>query len=112
MAKEEFIERHGETVYRLTKATIEANRWIAGNKAGTLEVLRKLRKEESPEVLGRAYDLTDPRLWGVNGDLAEGANHFTADFLVKVGSMASPLPYERFFDRRLVDRALAEMARR
>ncbi len=111
MAKEEYIEKQPERVYRLTKAIIETNRWIAVNKAGTLEVLKKLRKEESPEVLSRAYDLTDPRLWGVNGDLTEAAYNFTADFLVKVGYMASALPYDRFFDRRFVERALGEMGR-
>ena len=111
MAKEEYLQKHPETVYGLTKAIIQANRWIAANKAGTLEVLKKLRKEEPPEVLSRAYDLTDPRLWGPNGDLTESAYRFTADFLVKVGYMAAAPPYDGIFDRRFVDRALKELGR-
>lgn len=111
MAKEEYIERNPEAIQRLTKALIETNRWILANKAGTVEVLRKLRPEESPEVLSRAYDLTDRRLWGVNGGLAESAYAFTAEFLVKVGYVTSPIAYERLYDRRFVDRALADLGR-
>jgi len=111
MAKEEYIERNPEAIQRLTKALIETNRWILANKAGTVEVLRKLRPEESLEVLSRAYDLTDRRLWGVNGGLAESAYAFTAEFLVKVGYVTSPIAYERLYDRRFVDRALADLGR-
>jgi ABC-type nitrate/sulfonate/bicarbonate transport system substrate-binding protein len=111
MAKEDYIERNLEAIQRLTKALIETNRWIQANKAGTVEVLRKVRPEESTEVLGRAYDLTDRRLWSVNGDLAESAYAATAEFLVKVGFVTAPIAYDRLYDRRFVDRALADLGR-
>lgn len=112
MAKEEYIERSPDAIQRLTQALIETNRWILANKAGTVEVLGKLRPEESLEVLNRAYDITDRRLWGVNGDLPEAAYTATAEFLVKVGYVSSPIAYERLYDRRFVDRALAVLGRR
>ena len=111
VAKEEYIERNPEIIYKLTKACIEANRWIAANKAGTVEIAAKVIPGESPEILAKAYDMGDPRLWGVNGEITEASYKFTVDFLTKVGYMSEPVPYEKFFDRRFVDRVLKELGR-
>ncbi len=112
MAKEDYIQKNTETMYRLAKAMIETNRWIAANKAGTVEAAAKVIPEEKPETISRAYDLADPHLWGVNGDISESAYKFTVDFLLKVGYMKEPISYDKFFDRRFVDRALKELGRR
>jgi len=112
MAREEYIEKNLETMYKLTRALIEANRWIAANKLPTIEIARKFLKEETPETLSKAYDMADPRLWGVNGDISEAAYKYTVDFLLKVGYMKDPVPFDKFFDRRFVDRALAELGRK
>ncbi len=111
MAREEFIEKNPDTMYKLTKALIEANRWIVANKGGTIEIGVKVMKGEMAEDLSKAYDLTDPRLWGVNGDITEASYKFTVDFLLKVGYMKDPVPFDKFFDRRFVDRALKELGR-
>jgi len=111
LAKEDYIEKNPETIYGLTRALLEAGRWIAANKAGAVDVAMKVLKEEPPEILGRAYDLADPRHWGVNGDMTEAAYHYTVDFLLKVGYLKDPVPFEKFFDRRFVDRALKELGR-
>jgi len=112
MAREDYIQKNPDTLYKLTKAIIEANRWIAANKSGTVEVARKVLPDESAEVLSRAYDMADPRLWGVNGDISEASYKYTVDFLLKVGYMEKPVPYGQFFDRRFVDRALKELGRK
>ncbi len=112
VSREEYIEKNGETLTKLAKAMLEANRFLAANKAGTVEIAAKVIKEEGPEVLGRAYDMTDPRLWGVNGDMTEAAYKFTVDFLLKVGYMKEPVPYDKFFDLMFVNRALQEMGRK
>lgn len=112
MAREDYIQKNADTLYKLAKAIIEANRWIAANRAGSVEVARKILPEETAEVLGRAYDMADPRLWGVNGDFSEASYKYTADFLQKVGYMKAPVPYDKFFDRRFVDRALKELGRK
>ncbi len=112
MAREDYIQKNADTMYKLAKAIIEANRWIAANKAGTVEVAKKILPEESTEVLTKTYELADPRLWGVNGDLTEASYKFTADFLKKVGYLETPVPYKQFFDRRFVDRALKELGRK
>ena len=111
MSREDYIEKHAETMQKLARALLEANRWMAANKAGTVEIAAKVIKGESPEVLSRAYDMTDPRLWGVNGDMNEAAYKFTVEFLLKVGYMKEPVAYDKFFDRRFVDRALNELGR-
>jgi ABC-type nitrate/sulfonate/bicarbonate transport system substrate-binding protein len=112
MAKEDYLQKNADTVHKLTKAIIESNRWIAANKAGTVEIARKILPEESAEVLTKAYELADPRIWGINGDLPESSYKFTADFLKKVGNLETPLPYNQFFDRRFVDQALKELGRK
>lgn len=112
MATEDYIQKNSETMYKLTKAIIESNRWIAANKAGTVEVARKILPDEPVEVLNKAYDMADPRLWGVNGDISEAAYKFTVDFLLKVGYMKEPVPFDKFFDRRFVDRVLKELGRK
>lgn len=112
IAREDYIQKNSETMYRLTKAVIETTRWIAANKTGTVEVAAKVIPDEKPEILSKAYDLADPRLWGVNGDISEAAYKFTADFLLKVGFMKEPIAYDKLFDRRFVDRALKELGRK
>ncbi len=111
VAKEEYIAKNPETIYKLARTCIEANRWIAANKNGTVEIAAKVIPGESPEILSQAYDLGDPRLWGVNGDITEAAYKFTVDFLLKVGYMSEPVAYDKFFDRRFVDRVLKELGR-
>jgi len=112
MAREDYIQKNAATLYKLAKGIIEANRWILANKAGTIEVAKKILPEESTEVFSRAYDLADKSLWGVNGDISEASYNYTADFLKKVGYLETPLPYKQFFDRRFVDRALKELGRK
>jgi NitT/TauT family transport system substrate-binding protein len=112
MAREDYIQKNADTLYKLAKAIIESNRWIVANKAGTVEVAKKILPEESTEALSKAYDLADPRLWGVNGDITEASYNYTADFLKKVGYLETPLPYKQFFDRRFVNRALKELGRK
>ena len=112
MAREDYLQKNADTVQKLTKAIMEANRWIAANKAGTVEVAKKILPEESADVLGKAYDLADPRIWGVNGDISEASYNFTVEFLKKVGYLETPVPYKQFFDRRFVDQALKELGRK
>jgi len=112
MAREDYIQKNADTLYKLAKAIIESNRWIAANKAGTVEIAKKILPEESAEVLGRAYDMADPRLWGVNGDITEASYNYTVEFLKKVGYLETPVPYDKFFDRRFADRAVKELGRK
>jgi NitT/TauT family transport system substrate-binding protein len=112
IARDDYIQKNSETMYRLTKAVIETNRWIAANKTGTVEVAAKVIPDEKPEVLSKAYDLADPRLWGVNGEISEGAYKFTVDFLLKVGFMKEPIAYDKLFNRRFVERAVKELGRK
>lgn len=112
MAREDYIQKNADTLYKLAKGIIEANRWIVANKAGTIEVAKKALPEESAEVLSKAYDLADKSLWGVNGEISEASYNFTAEFLKKVGYLETPLPYKEFFDRRFVDRTLKELGRK
>src|SRR5262249_36222454 len=75
-------------------------------------IAAKVIKDESPDILSKAYDLADPKLvFGVNGDISEAAYNYTANFLQKVGFMTDPVPYDKFFDRRFVNRVLQELGR-
>ena len=112
MAKDDYIQKNPDTLYKLAKAIIESNRWIAANKAGTVEVAKKILPDESVDTLTKTYELADPRLWGVNGDISEASYDFTVAFLKKVGYLETPVPYKQFFDRRFVDRAVKELGGR
>jgi NitT/TauT family transport system substrate-binding protein len=112
MAKDDYIQKNADTLYKLAKAIVESNRWIATNKAGTVEVGKKILPDESVDVLTKTYELADPRLWGVNGDITEASYDFTVAFLKKVGYLETPVPYKQFFDRRFVDRAVKELGGR
>jgi NitT/TauT family transport system substrate-binding protein len=112
MAREDYIQKNTETLYKLAKAIIESNRWIAANKAATVEIAKKILPEETTEVLTRAYEMADPRLWGINGDVSEKSYDFTVEFLKKVGYLETPVPYKDFFDRRFVDRAIKELGKK
>ncbi|MBI3077563.1 MAG: ABC transporter substrate-binding protein [Deltaproteobacteria bacterium] len=109
-AKQEFLDRHPETAYKLARAVIEANRYIVANKAGAVEVGAKILKRP-PEVIARIYDLVDKKLWSANGDLDRESYRYTVDLLKRVGYLQTPLAYEEFFDRRFVDRVLKEIGR-
>ncbi len=111
VARTEYIEKNPETMVKLARAMLEANRWMAANKAGTVELAAKVIKGETPEVLSQAYDLADPRIWGVNGDLTEAAYRSTVDLLLRVGYLKDPVPFDTLFDRRFLDRALKELGR-
>ncbi len=101
----EIVEIAGDTNH--TKAL------LAGElDAGFMAIAAKVIKDESPEILSKAYDLAVPRLvFGVNGDISEAAYNYTANFLQKVGFMTDPVPYDKFFERRFVDRVLQELGR-
>ncbi len=111
MAREDYIQKNPDIVYRLTKSIIEANRWIKVNKAGTVAVTKKVLPDENVADLTKAYEMLDPRMWGMNGDLSKASYDFTADFLKKVGYLKNAVPYDKFFDRRFVDRVLKELGR-
>src|SRR5258706_2729233 len=64
MAREDFIQKEPETMYRLARGMIEANRWIAANKAGTVAVAAKVIPDESPQGIGRAHHHGQPRPLG------------------------------------------------
>jgi len=111
VARTEYIEKNPETMAKLTRAMIEASRWMAANKAGTVELAAKVLKGETAETLGRAYDLADPRIWGVNGDLTEAAYKYTVALLLRVGYLKEPVLFETLFDRRFLDQVLRELGR-
>src|SRR5438045_9516818 len=103
MAREEYIAKNPETIYKLTRALTEASRFIVANKAGFMAIAVKVIKDESPEILSKAYDLADPRLvFGVNGDISEAAYSYTANYLQIVGFLTAPVPYETSYQRRSV----------
>jgi ABC-type nitrate/sulfonate/bicarbonate transport system substrate-binding protein len=111
VARSEYIERNPEIMAKLTRAMIEANRWMAANRAGTAEVAAKVLKGDTAETFARAYDLTDPRLWGVNGDITEAAYTYTLELLVRIGYLKEPVPLETLLDRRFLDQVLKDLGR-
>ncbi|MBI3079429.1 MAG: ABC transporter substrate-binding protein [Deltaproteobacteria bacterium] len=108
---EAYIGKNPEALNKLVRAYLEANRFIRANKQGTVEIAAKVLKGETPELLAKAYDLINPKMWGLNGDLDKTTYQYVAEVLMKIGYLANPVPYEKFFDWRFVERALKEIGR-
>ena len=51
-------------------------------------------------------------MWGPNGDLSPVSYEQTAQMLRAVGYLKDPVPYEQFFDRQFVERALQDLGRK
>ncbi|HYB73234.1 MAG TPA: ABC transporter substrate-binding protein [Candidatus Sulfotelmatobacter sp.] len=111
VARSEYIEKNPETMAKLTRAMVEANRWMAANRAGTAEMAARVSRGETAEVFAHAFDLADPRLWGVNGDVTEAAHKYTLELLLRIGYLKEPVSLEALFDRRFLDQALKDLGR-
>ncbi|MBI2369548.1 MAG: ABC transporter substrate-binding protein [Deltaproteobacteria bacterium] len=110
MARREWVDRNPEAMAGVVKGLIQAARFSARNKEGVVKVAVKVTRQDA-DLLAKSYDLFPRGHWSVNGELDRRAYQYTADLMVKVGYMKTAVPYEEFFDRRFVDRALQELGR-
>jgi len=92
----DYAKAHPETVRKIVRALVRANRWLADNPAEAAVASMK-------PFLGRLGD--DIILAGLrkvrqgiprDGRITERASKLTQDFMMRIGALKAPVPYEAF----------------
>jgi ABC-type nitrate/sulfonate/bicarbonate transport system substrate-binding protein len=110
--RKEMLDKNPEAAFAITRAVIEACRYIVGNKAGTLEVVLKYAPGMNPAVLDRAYEeLMRIKGFGVNGGMTEASMQTAHDLALQNRQIDRPIPIEGWADFRFQERAVAELGR-
>lgn len=110
VVRKELIDKNPEAVAGITAAIIEACRYIASNKDGTLEVFRKYAAAVSPELASASYDaLIGIKAFGVDGGMTKENMTAAMTMAVENKSLEKPVPLEAWADFRFQDEALKKL---
>jgi ABC-type nitrate/sulfonate/bicarbonate transport system substrate-binding protein len=108
--RKDLIDRQPEAALALTRAVIQACRYIVLNKAGTLDVMRQYTPGTNPSIVARAYDeLLRLKGFGVDGGMTEANMRIAHDLALQNGQIASPVPLSQWADFRFQDRAVRQL---
>lgn len=110
--RKDMLEKNPEAATAITRAIIQACRYIVQNKAGTIEVVLKYVPGMNTAVLSRAYDeLIRIRGFGVNGGMTEAGLKVAHDLAVQNRQIDRSIPLEQWVDFRFQQRALDSIGR-
>jgi NitT/TauT family transport system substrate-binding protein len=110
--RKEMIDSDPETAAAVTKAVIQACRFIVADKAGTIETVLKYAPGMDTAVLERAYDeLIRIRGFGVNGGMTTVNLKAAHDLALQNGQIKHPVALDQCADFRFQDRALDALGR-
>ena len=110
--RKEMLDKNPESATAITRAVIEACRYIVRNKAGTIEVALKYLPGMNPAVLGRAYDeLIRIRGFGVNGGMTQANLKIAHDLALQNRQIDRSIALEQWVDFRFQERALEQLGR-
>jgi ABC-type nitrate/sulfonate/bicarbonate transport system substrate-binding protein len=105
--RKEMLEKKPEAATAITRAIIQACRYIVQNKEGTIEVVLKYVPGMNTTVLSHAYDeLMRIRGFGVNGGMTETSLKVAHDLALQNRQIDRPIPLEQWVDFRFQQRAL------
>ena len=108
VVRKELAERSPQVITAVTRAIIEACRFVATNRARTIEIYRKYTGETDAKLAGAAYDaLIEMHGFGVNGGMTHKGVEAVAKLAVENG--AKPIPIEAWADFRFQAAALGEI---
>jgi ABC-type nitrate/sulfonate/bicarbonate transport system substrate-binding protein len=90
----DYARQNAETVRKVTRALVRANRWVADNPAEAAVPSMKpfLGRLDDEIILAglRKVRLGVPR----DGRITPRASTLTQDFMLKIGALKAPIPYE------------------
>src|SRR5262249_3510079 len=110
--RKDMLERNPEAATAITRAIIQACRYIVQNKAGTLEVVLKYVPGANPALIDRAYDeLMRIHGFGVNGGMTEANLKVAHDLALQNRQIDRALPLDQWVDFRFQQRALDSLGR-
>jgi NitT/TauT family transport system substrate-binding protein len=108
--RKEMLDKNPQAATAITRAVIEACRYIAKNKSGTIEVVQKYVGGANVAVVERAYDeLMRIRGFGVNGDMTEANLKVAHDLALQNKEIPHPMPFEQWADFGPQTRAMASL---
>ncbi len=97
--RKEMLDKNPQAATAITRAIIQACRYIVTNKSGTIEVMLKYVPGMSTVVLDRAYaELIRIHGFGVNGDMTEKNLKVAHDLSYQNRQIDRAMPLEQFAD--------------
>jgi NitT/TauT family transport system substrate-binding protein len=105
--RKEMLDKNPEAATAITRAIIQACRYIVKNKSGTIEVMLKYVPGMNTAVLERGYDELIRILgFGVNGDMTESNLKIAHDLALQNRQIDRAVPLEQWADFRFQQRAM------
>jgi NitT/TauT family transport system substrate-binding protein len=105
--RKEMLDKNPEAATAITRAIIQACRYIVKNKSGTIEVMLKYAPGINAAVLERGYDeLIRIQGFGVNGDMTEKNLKIAHDLALQNRQISQAIPLEQWADFRFQQRAM------
>jgi NitT/TauT family transport system substrate-binding protein len=106
------LDNNPDAATAITRAVIQACRYIVQSKVGTVDVMLKYAPGMNRTVLDRAYDeLLRIKGFGVNGGMTEANMRVAHDLALLNRQIDHPIPLSQWADFRFQQRALAELGR-
>ena len=110
--RNDLLEKNPAAATAITRAVIQACRYIVRNKSGTVEVMMKYSPSSKPAVVERAYDeLLRIRGFGVNGDMTEANMGIAHDLALQNKQINQAIPLARWTDFGPQERAMASLGK-
>jgi NitT/TauT family transport system substrate-binding protein len=105
--RKDMLDKNPEAATAITRAIIQACRYIVKNKSGTIEVMLKYAPGMNASVLERGYDeLIRIQGFGVNGNMTEQNLKIAHDLALQNRQIDRAVPLEQWADFRFQQRAM------
>ena len=110
VVRKELVAKQPEVVVAVTRAIIEACRFMVTNRQRTIEIYKKYTGETDTALANAAYDaLLAMRGYGVNGGMTRQGLEVVARLAAESG--AKSIPVEAWADLRFQEEALRQIGR-
>jgi len=110
--RKNMLDGKPEVGLAITRAVIQACRYIVKNKTGTVDVVLKYAPGLNRTLLDRAYDeLIRINGFGVNGGMTEANMKTAHDLALQNRQIDRPIPLDQWADFRFQKRAVGELGR-
>jgi NitT/TauT family transport system substrate-binding protein len=108
--RKDMLDKNPQAATAITRAVIQACRYIVTNKSGTLEVVEKYVPGANVKVVDRAYnELIRIHGFGVNGDMTEANLKVAHDLALQNGEIKHAIPLDQWVDFGPQQRAMASL---
>jgi NitT/TauT family transport system substrate-binding protein len=110
--RKDMLDKNPQAATAITRAIIQACRYIVTDKSGTIEVMLKYVPGMKTDILDRAYaELIRIHGFGVNGDMTEGNLKVAHDLALQNKQIDRPIPLDQWVDFRFQQQALDSLGR-